>query len=162
MLKGTYPYYLGNKPASPNADLKVINKYTGEVATRVALADRTAIDRAIGLAQAAAKPMQRFQSYKRAEVLHYAVHRFMKTPAQSNPSRHNNAAAVELSTPPLSATRTFFLSLAIGSDLLVILLRGRIVNWIAFGFALFNADLFIDYNNGPTGLRSHLGFRIIT
>lgn len=78
MLKETYPYYLGNKPVSPNSDLKVLNKYTGEVATRVALADRAAIDNAISLAVNATKPMRLLPSYKRAEVLHHAVHRFIE------------------------------------------------------------------------------------
>ena len=45
MLQETYPYYLANKPVSPNADLEVTDKYTGEVATRVAMADAAAIDR---------------------------------------------------------------------------------------------------------------------
>jgi hypothetical protein len=39
MLKPTYPYYLANKPVCANADLEVTDKYTGEVATRVAMAD---------------------------------------------------------------------------------------------------------------------------
>ena len=54
MLRERYPYYLGNEPVLPDADLPVTDKYTGEVATRVGLADREAIDRAIGLAAAAA------------------------------------------------------------------------------------------------------------
>ena len=35
-LKSTYPLYLNNKAAQPNADLKVTDKYTGEVAFRTA------------------------------------------------------------------------------------------------------------------------------
>ncbi len=46
MLAETYPLYLGNVPHTPNASLEVTNKYTGEVATRVAMADETLIDRA--------------------------------------------------------------------------------------------------------------------
>ena len=38
MLNDSYPYYLGNEPVSPNRDLAVTDKYTGEVATRVARA----------------------------------------------------------------------------------------------------------------------------
>ena len=40
MLKERYPYYLANRPQQPNADLEVTDKYSGKVATRVALADR--------------------------------------------------------------------------------------------------------------------------
>jgi acyl-CoA reductase-like NAD-dependent aldehyde dehydrogenase len=76
MLKTTYPYYLANKPIAPNSDLAVLNKYTGEVATRVAIADNKAIDKGIASAEAAVKPMRELPSYKRAEVLHHAVKRF--------------------------------------------------------------------------------------
>ena len=51
MLRETYPYYLANRPATPNADLEVFDKYTGEVATRVAMADAAAIDAAIAAAE---------------------------------------------------------------------------------------------------------------
>ena len=47
MLKESYPYYLANEPHAPNTDLEVTDKYTGEVATRVAMADRAAIDAGI-------------------------------------------------------------------------------------------------------------------
>ena len=43
MLRETYPYYLGSMPQQPNADLVVRDKYTGEIATRVALADEAAV-----------------------------------------------------------------------------------------------------------------------
>jgi hypothetical protein len=39
MLRASYPYYLANEPVPANTDLAVTNKYTLEVATRVALAD---------------------------------------------------------------------------------------------------------------------------
>jgi hypothetical protein len=38
-LKTQYPLYLANEAQTPNLDLEVTDKYTGEVATRVALAD---------------------------------------------------------------------------------------------------------------------------
>ena len=53
MLRDKYPYYLAGKPVQPNTDLVVANKYTGEPACRVALADAKAIDAAIGAAVAA-------------------------------------------------------------------------------------------------------------
>jgi acyl-CoA reductase-like NAD-dependent aldehyde dehydrogenase len=40
----SYPYYLANRPAMPNTDLEVFDKYSGEVATRVAIADASAIE----------------------------------------------------------------------------------------------------------------------
>jgi acyl-CoA reductase-like NAD-dependent aldehyde dehydrogenase len=76
MLNDSYPYYLGNEPVAPNRDLVVTDKYSGEVATRVALADRDAIDRAIGLAVEAAEPMRRLAAYERQAVLQHCVDRF--------------------------------------------------------------------------------------
>jgi acyl-CoA reductase-like NAD-dependent aldehyde dehydrogenase len=61
---------------APNRDLVVTDKYSGEVATRVALADRDAIDRAIGLAVEAAEPMRRLAAYERQAVLQHCVDRF--------------------------------------------------------------------------------------
>ncbi len=76
MLKESYPYYLGNEPQAPNRDLEVRDKYSGEVATRVALADRDAIDRGIGLAAQAAEPMRELAAYERQAVLQHCVDRF--------------------------------------------------------------------------------------
>ncbi len=44
MLESSYPYYLANRPQAPNRDLEVRDKFRGEVATRVAMADSAAID----------------------------------------------------------------------------------------------------------------------
>ena len=76
MLKETYPYYLANRAVSPNADLAVTDKYTGEVATRVAMADEAAIDAAIGAAARAAEPMRRMPAHARQAVLNHCVRRF--------------------------------------------------------------------------------------
>jgi len=76
VLKESYPLYIGNRPESPNLDLEVTDKYTGAVATRVPLADAAAIDRAIGLATAAAEPMRRLPAYERQQVLNHCVARF--------------------------------------------------------------------------------------
>lgn len=76
MLKETYPYYLGNHPVEPNSDLIVTDKYTGEAATRVAMADEKAINEAIGLAVAAAEPMRDMPAFARREVLDHCVRRF--------------------------------------------------------------------------------------
>ena len=69
MLKMSYPYYLAGKAVAANTDLEVTNKYTGEVATRVARADRKAIDKAISAAARAAGPMRAMPAYKRQAVL---------------------------------------------------------------------------------------------
>lgn len=76
MLQENYPYYLANKPYQPNSDLKVIDKYTGEVATSVALADEKAIDEAIAAAVKAEKPMRKMTPYERQDVLNHCVKRF--------------------------------------------------------------------------------------
>ena len=49
-LKSSYPLYLANRAMTPNQDLVVTDKFTGEVATRVALADPAIIDQAIAAA----------------------------------------------------------------------------------------------------------------
>jgi len=76
MLAETYPCYLGNEATTPNSDLEVTDKYTGEVATRVPLADAEMIDRAIGLAVAAEAPMREMPAYARQAVLQHCVGRF--------------------------------------------------------------------------------------
>lgn len=78
MLKRKYPYYLANKPVTPNSDLDITNKFTGEVATRVALADSKTIDKAIGKAVEAADKMKEMPAYERQNVLNHCVNRFTK------------------------------------------------------------------------------------
>jgi acyl-CoA reductase-like NAD-dependent aldehyde dehydrogenase len=76
MLAKSYPYYLANKPVAANKDLAVTDKFTGEVATRVALADAVAIDAAIASAVQAAEPLRRLPAYHRQAVLQHCVRRF--------------------------------------------------------------------------------------
>lgn len=76
MLKTAYPFYLENRPTMPNEELVVTDKYTGQLAARVALADRAVIDRAIGAAHAAEGPMRRMPPYERRAVLSHCVARF--------------------------------------------------------------------------------------
>ena len=75
-LKDVYPLYLNNKAVQPNADLKVTDKFTGEVAFRTALATPDVIDEAIAGAVRAAKPMARLASYEKRDVLDHCVKRF--------------------------------------------------------------------------------------
>ena len=76
MLAKSYPYYLAGKAESPNTDLSVTDKYSGDVATRVALADAKAIDRAIAAAVEAAEPCREMAAYERQDVLYHCVRRF--------------------------------------------------------------------------------------
>jgi acyl-CoA reductase-like NAD-dependent aldehyde dehydrogenase len=77
-LRDQYPLYLANEALQPNTDLAVTDKFTGEVATRVALADAAMIDEAIGAAVKAAQPMARMASYERRDVLQHCVDRFIE------------------------------------------------------------------------------------
>jgi len=76
MLRESYPYYLANQPAMPNTDLEVFDKYSGDLATRVAMADAGAIDAAIAAADAATEPMRETKAYERQAVLDHCVNRF--------------------------------------------------------------------------------------
>ncbi|MDF1630637.1 MAG: aldehyde dehydrogenase family protein [Alcanivoracaceae bacterium] len=76
MLKEAYPYYLANEPVYDNADLDVTDKFSGAVATRVALADANAIDQAIAAAVAAEAPMAAMPPYERQAILYHCVKRF--------------------------------------------------------------------------------------
>ncbi|WP_164155934.1 aldehyde dehydrogenase family protein [Sandarakinorhabdus rubra] len=75
-LRDQYPLYVANVPEQPNADLAVTDKFTGKVATRVAMADAATIDRAIAAAVAATEPMARMAAYERQAVLAHCVARF--------------------------------------------------------------------------------------
>jgi acyl-CoA reductase-like NAD-dependent aldehyde dehydrogenase len=76
MLAKTYPYYLANKAKQPNTDLEVRDKYSGKVATRVALADAKTIEKAIAAATKAEAAMRALPPYARQEVLEHCVARF--------------------------------------------------------------------------------------
>ena len=75
-MQSSFPYYLANEPHSPNTDLDVIDKFTGEVATQVAMADAQTIDAAIAASVQAAEPMQEMKPYQRQEILNHCVKRF--------------------------------------------------------------------------------------
>ena len=75
-LKEVYPLYLNNRAEQPNADLAVTDKYSGEVAFRVAQANAAIIDAGIAGAVRAAEPMAAMASYERQNVLLHCVARF--------------------------------------------------------------------------------------
>lgn len=76
MLATSYPYYLGGRPLAANTNLVVIDKFSGEPVTRVALADGPVIDEAIALAVAAEEPMKRLPAFQRQAILNHCVRRF--------------------------------------------------------------------------------------
>ncbi len=76
MLKENYPFYLANQPLMPNTDLEVIDKFSGNVATRVAMANEDAIGEAIRMAVKATGPMREMPAYQRQAVLEHCVTRF--------------------------------------------------------------------------------------
>lgn len=75
-LKEIYPLYLNNRPVTPNTDLAVTDKFTGQIAFHTALATPDIIDQAIEGAQRAAKPMAKMASFERQAVLQHCVTRF--------------------------------------------------------------------------------------
>jgi len=71
-----YPYYLANEAVFANTDLKVTDKYSGEVAYEVPLATPDVLDLAIAAAEAAAEPMRNMTVYERQAVLEHCIKRF--------------------------------------------------------------------------------------
>ena len=76
MLQESYPFYLANKAVQPNTDLKVYDKFTGEVATQVAMASPEHIDQAITAAVAAQEELNAMAAYERQAILQHCVQRF--------------------------------------------------------------------------------------
>ncbi|MGS2719074.1 aldehyde dehydrogenase family protein [Paraglaciecola aestuariivivens] len=76
MLEKSYPYYLANQAVFANQDLEVTNKFTNQVATRVALADATVIDQAIAAAEASQPKLNKMAAYERQNILNHCVKRF--------------------------------------------------------------------------------------
>lgn len=75
-MNDAYPYYLANKPVFANKDLSVTDKYSGSVATKVAVADAAAIDHGIAASVEATEPMRQMPPYERQAVLHHCVDQF--------------------------------------------------------------------------------------
>ena len=76
MLAKSYPYYLANKAVYANEDLEVTDKYSGEVATKVAMADASVIDAAIAAAAKAQPLLNKMRPYERQAILNHCVKRF--------------------------------------------------------------------------------------
>ncbi len=75
-LKSSYPYYLANSPVAANTDLPVLDKYSGQRATRVAFADATAVRKAIVAGYQAREATAAFPPDARRDVLEHCVRRF--------------------------------------------------------------------------------------
>ncbi len=75
MLRPQYPLFLGGEPVQANADLPVTNKYTGQVATRVARADRGMVEQAIAAAAESFASTRKMPAYARKAVLNHVVSR---------------------------------------------------------------------------------------
>ncbi|HEY8327943.1 MAG TPA: aldehyde dehydrogenase family protein [Rhodanobacter sp.] len=76
MLAKTYPYYLANQPQTSKDMLDVRDKYSGKLATRVAVPDARATEKAIAAAVKAAKPMREYKPWARQAVLQHCAQRF--------------------------------------------------------------------------------------
>ncbi|MDE2154565.1 MAG: aldehyde dehydrogenase family protein [Xanthomonadaceae bacterium] len=76
MLDKTYPYYLANRPQTSKTMLEVRDKYNGRVATRVAVPDAKAVEKAIAAAAKAAAPMREYKPWARQATLQHCVARF--------------------------------------------------------------------------------------
>ena len=88
MLRDRYPYWLANRPRSPNHDLVVTDKYSSAPAARVALADRGAIEEAIEAAVRAVEPMRALAAYERRDVLAHCVQRFTERALDIGPDEN--------------------------------------------------------------------------
>lgn len=75
-MKANFPYFLANEPQAPNADLEVTDKFSGEIAAHVAMADAATIDAGIAACVEAAEPMRKMKPYHRQSILNHCVQRF--------------------------------------------------------------------------------------
>ncbi len=75
-MRAEWPLYVGSRPRTPNTDLAVTDKYTGEVVARVAYATPEIIDEAIGAAVDATQAMRSMLPYERQQILMHCVRRF--------------------------------------------------------------------------------------
>ncbi|MFC5435134.1 aldehyde dehydrogenase family protein [Rhodanobacter umsongensis] len=76
MLNKSYPYYLANQPRMSKEMLDVRDKYSGKIATRVAVPDAVDVAKAIAAAVKATAPMRAFKPWARQAVLQHCAQRF--------------------------------------------------------------------------------------
>ncbi|MCW5580118.1 MAG: aldehyde dehydrogenase family protein, partial [Luteimonas sp.] len=75
-LENHYPCYLANDPVQPNADLEVLDKYSGQVAARTPLVGAPMVRKAIVAAYRARAAMAGFPPDRRRDVLEHCIRRF--------------------------------------------------------------------------------------
>jgi acyl-CoA reductase-like NAD-dependent aldehyde dehydrogenase len=75
-LQASYPWYLANRPVAGQAGFEVLDKYSGEVATRVPLVGAAEVRKAIVAAYKAREAMAAFPPDARRDVLEHCVRRF--------------------------------------------------------------------------------------
>ncbi|AND68321.1 aldehyde dehydrogenase [Dyella thiooxydans] len=76
MLAKSYPYYLANRPQTSKQTLEVRDKFSGRLATRVAVPDARATEKAIAAAVKSAPAMRAFKPWQRQAVLQHCAERF--------------------------------------------------------------------------------------
>src|SRR5919106_1226527 len=74
-MNRTYPFYVAGQPRLDGRDLVVTDKYSGNHAAIVKLADRKAVDQAIAVAVEAAPQMRRLAGHKRQAILGHVLNR---------------------------------------------------------------------------------------
>jgi acyl-CoA reductase-like NAD-dependent aldehyde dehydrogenase len=73
--KPSHSGWLASKPTSPNADLAVLDKYSGEVCARVPLFGKAELERAAAASATARESMARLPAYVRREILDHCADR---------------------------------------------------------------------------------------
>jgi acyl-CoA reductase-like NAD-dependent aldehyde dehydrogenase len=74
-MNQTYPFYIAGQPREDGRDLVVTDKYSGNHAAIVKLADGDAVDQAISVAVEAAPLMRRLAGHKRQAILGHVLNR---------------------------------------------------------------------------------------
>ena len=75
MLREHYPLFVAGEPVQANTDLPVYNKFTGQVAARVARADRATVEQAIAAAAGSFAHTRKMPAYARQAVLNHVIKR---------------------------------------------------------------------------------------
>ena len=76
MVRSSYPIFVAGEARTPNQDLEVRDKYSGEVVSRVPLAGPDLVEEAIAAATEAAEAMAALPAYRRRDVLRHCVAAF--------------------------------------------------------------------------------------
>lgn len=75
-INPSYPYYLANRPITQSSDwLEVTDKFSGEIISKVAMANGHTVENAIHACETAAPAMRHMKAYERQAVLNHCVGR---------------------------------------------------------------------------------------